>query len=138
MELLRELARDATFALRLMRKGALATATIVLCLGFSIGATATVVAWMEGLVPRPVRGVAAIDRLVSLATTAPTDDRGALSYPAYRDARDAAARAPRSSLAGVAAFAVRRFNLRTNADAADAHAEPVWGMLATASYFDVL
>ena len=34
----------------------MASTTIVLCLAFSIGATATVIAWMQGMVFHPVRG----------------------------------------------------------------------------------
>jgi hypothetical protein len=38
MRLLKQLRDDTAFALRVMRKTPLVTATIVLCLGFSIGA----------------------------------------------------------------------------------------------------
>ena len=140
--MLSDAVRDLSFALRVLRKSPLATATIVLCLGFSIGATATVTAWMEGLVLRPVRGVPELERLVSLETTTATSEDGNVSWPAYRDLRDelragdAAAR--RRALDGIAAFGIRRFNLRATADAAERRAEPVWGMLASASYFDVL
>ena len=48
------------------------TVTIVLCLGFSIGATATVFAWMETVVLQPLTGVKEFDRLVSLKTTTAT------------------------------------------------------------------
>ena len=128
--------QDASFALRMMRKSALATATIILCLGLSIGATATVVAWMEGLVFRSVRGVPEIDRLVTLEMTTATA-KGGLSYPAFREVRDAEAGAGARLFQGVAASSIRRFNLRTAQDEAR-HAEPVWGLLASANYFDVL
>jgi len=136
MNALRELGRDASFAGRMMRKATLATATIVLCLGFSIGATATVIAWMEGLVFRPVRGVPQLERLFSLKTTTSRGDVG-LSYPAYKDIRDDR-RAGSHLFGGLAAFSIRRFNLRVGSGAADRDAEPVWGLLTTANYFDVL
>ena len=47
METLFDLAQDLRYAFRMMRKSAFASITIVLCLGFSIGATGTVFAWTE-------------------------------------------------------------------------------------------
>ena len=141
MRLLRQLRDDTRFALRVMRKAPLATATIVICLGFSIGATATVYAWMEGIVLRPIRAVPDVDRIVSLKSLTPTS-RGSgfnLSYPAYRDMRRDHARAgdPFAQLAG---FALRRFKLATARGSNDVErqAEPTWGMLVSANYFDVL
>src|SRR5215212_1689037 len=138
MQTLRDAAVDAWFALRVMRKSVLATATIVLCLGFSIGATAAVVAWMEGLVLRPVRGVPEVGRLVSLKSTATGGTESNLSYPAYREIRDGGPGAGARPFGALAAFGLRRFNVRTTAEDAERHAEPVWGILASANYFDVL
>ena len=58
--MLTDAAADLSFALRVIRKSAMASATIVICLGLSIGATAAVMAWMEGLVFRPLGGVPSI------------------------------------------------------------------------------
>src|SRR5687768_14373043 len=137
MRLLTDIARDVPFALRVMRKSALATATIVLCLGFSIGATATVITWMESLVLRPVRGVPEIERLVSLKTTTPTSADGSISYPAFKDIRDDRGNTG-GSLTALGTFSIRRFNLRTTTDDAERRAEPVWGLLTSANYFDML
>ena len=73
-EVLVGLPHDLRFALRTTRKSALVSATIVLCLGFSIGATGTVFAWMETLVLQPLTGVKGFDRLVSLKTTTAHDE----------------------------------------------------------------
>src|SRR5215212_7025481 len=108
--------RDLAFALRVLRKSPLATATIVLCLAFSIGATATVIAWMEGLVLRPVHGVPELDRVVSVQGTTGTDDDVDVSYPAYKELRDET-RGAGKAFAALAAFTIRRFNLRATADA---------------------
>ena len=136
MNALREMLQDASFALRMMRKSALATATIILCLGLSIGSTATVVTWMEGLVFKSVRGIPEIERLVTLQSTT-AKVKGGLSYPAFRDVREAEARPGAGLFQGVAASSIRRFNLRTAEDE-ERHAEPIWGLLASANYFTVL
>ena len=121
----------------MMRRSALVSATIVLCLGFSIGATGTVFAWMETLILQPLTGVKDFDRLVSLKTTSAHDEDD-LSYPDYKDTRDAEARAAAKTFDGLAAFGIRRLNLRTSPVAETRVAEPVWGVLASANYFDVL
>ena len=141
MRLLKQLRDDTAFALRVMRKAPLVTATIVLCLGFSIGATATVYAWMEGVVLRPIRAVPEVDRLVSLKTMTQTSGASGsnLSYPAYLDIKREHSR-PGQPFARLAAFTLRRFTLATSTGANDRErqAEPTWGMLVSANYFDVL
>ena len=136
-EILVGLPHDLRFALRTTRKSALVSATIVLCLGFSIGATGTVFAWMETLVLQPLTGVKGFNRLVSLKTTTATDEDD-LSYPDYKDTRDAEARADAKTFVGLAAFSIRRINLRISPAAEARLAEPVWGVMASANYFDVL
>src|SRR5436190_12287558 len=137
MQALQDFAHDVRFAIRAMRKSLLLTTTILLCLGFSIGATSTVFAWMESLILQPVPGVPDLGRLVSLKTTTGDGERD-LSYPAYTETRDAERLAGAATFSGLAAFTIRRMNLRTGA-AADARVtEPLWGVLASANYFDVL
>ena len=137
MQALQDFAHDVRFAVRAMRKSMLLSATIVLCLGFSIGATSTVFAWMEALVLAPVPGVNQLSRLVSLKTTG-VGAYGGLSYPGYVETRDAEIRAGAKTFQGLAAFDIRRINLRTDAAAEGRLAEPLWGVLASANYFDVL
>jgi predicted permease len=121
----------------MMRRSALVSVTIILCLGFSVGATGTVFAWMETLILQPITGVKDFDRLVSLKTTSAHDEDD-LSYPDFKDTRDAEARAAAKTFDGLAAFGIRRLSLRTSAVAEARVAEPVWGVLASANYFDVL
>src|SRR5436190_10302593 len=92
MQALQSFAHDVRFALRAMRKSMLLSATIILCLGFSIGATSTVFAWMEALVLQPIPRVEGLARLVSLKTTTVDGERG-FSYPTYTEVRDAEIRA---------------------------------------------
>ena len=134
--MLNKIVADASFAWRVMRKSAMASTTIVLCLAFSIGATATVIAWMQGMVFHPVPGVPDANRLFSIKSTSARGESN-LSYPAYQDIRDDT-RAGSALFRGLAAFGIRRFNLRVTAAATERDAEPVWGILASANYFDVL
>lgn len=114
------------------------SATIVLCLGLGIGATGTAFAWMESVVFQPLPAVAGLSQLVSLKMTTATDDDENLSYPDYKDTRDAEARSSTRTFVDLAAFDIRRFMLRTDAAAEARLAEPLWGALASANYFDVL
>src|SRR5262245_22644739 len=93
---------------------------------------------MEGILLQPVPGVRDLDRLVSLKTIDSTGGEDGVSYPAYKDVRDQEARADPRTFDGVAAFAIRQFNLRVDPAAEARVAEPVWGNLTSANYFDVL
>jgi predicted permease len=136
-QVLLDLPHDLRFALRALRRSPLVTATIVLCLGFSVGATATVFAWTETMILQPVTGVKRLDRLVSLKTLSANGEDD-VSYPAYKDVRDWEKQADAKTFEGLAAFVIRRLNLRVDAAADDRRAEPVWAVLASANYFDVL
>src|SRR5436190_1211988 len=118
MQALQSFAHDIRFALRAMRKSLLLSSTIVLCLGFSIGATSTVFAWMESLILTPIPGVPRLGRLVSLKTTdANGNDEDGVSFPDYKEIRDAEVRGGGQTFSGLAAFTITRLNLRTDAAA---------------------
>jgi predicted permease len=132
-----DLGADIRFALRVLRKSALATATIILCLGFSVGATGTVYAWTRSAISNPVPRVARPDRLVSLRTVTPRGD-ALVSYPTFLDLRDTEVAATPGVFLSVAATSVRRFSLRTDGSADPRTAEPAWGAMTSTNYFDVL
>jgi predicted permease len=135
--ILLDLPYDLRFAFRSLRRSPVVAATIVLCLGFGIGATGTVFAWLETMVLQPLTGVRGFDRLVSLKTTSANDEND-VSYPDYKDIRDWESRAEAKTFDGLALGTIRRLNLRTTA-ATDARlAAPLWAVLASANYFDVL
>src|SRR5580765_1638176 len=136
MQTLRDFAYDVRFALRSLRASMVVTATIVLCLGLGIGATGTAYAWLESVILQPLPAVQGIERLVTLKMTAANRQTN-LSYPDYIEIRDQA-RTDARTLSDVAAFDVHRFTLRTDAAAESRLAEPLWGVLASANYFDVL
>ena len=58
-----------------------------MCLGFSIGATGTVFAWMQTPILHPLAGMNEFDGLVSRKTTTANDEDD-LSYPDHTDTRD--------------------------------------------------
>jgi predicted permease len=134
---LSELASDFRFAFRVIRKSALASATIVICLGFSVGATGTVFVWTRSVVSNPVPGVAELGRLVSLRTVTSRGD-GGISHPTLIDIRDADSTSPSRSFSSISAFGIRRFALRATASAELRHADPIWGAMVSANYFDAL
>jgi predicted permease len=119
------------YALRSIRSAPLASAVVVLCIGLSIGATTTVFAWTQHLVHRPLPAVAAVERVVSVATRAQGSQQS-VSYPDYLDWRDQS-----QSIPDLAAFGFGQFALRASDDGRRG-VEPVWGLLVTDNYFDVL
>jgi putative ABC transport system permease protein len=119
------------YAFRSLRSAPLASAVVIFCIGLSVGATTTVFAWTDHLVRRPLPGVVAIDRLVSVPSRVQGTEQS-VSYPDYLDWREQA-----RSIQGLAAFGVRQFALRTS-PGGQRVAEPVWGFLVTDNYFDVL
>lgn len=121
----------------MLRKSAVTSLMIVTCLGFSIGAVGTVFAWTESIVFDPLPAVPSVSRLVSLRTVTSRADEW-LSHPDFTDVRNAEAGAPSQTFTGIAAASIRRLNFRTDASAEARFDEPLWGLLATANYFDVL
>jgi len=134
---LSDLATDFRFAFRVMRKSALASATIMVCLGFSVGATGAVFVWTRSIVSNPVPGVKEPARLVSLRTRTTRGD-DLISHPTLLDIRDARADARPAVLAEIAAFGIERFAIRTSAATELRQAEPIWGAMTSANYFEVL
>jgi predicted permease len=107
------------------------TTVAVLTLALGIGAVATVLSWVEGLVLNPAPAVREPGRLVELELRPPwAAGQGLISYPDYQDVR-----AEVRSLDGVAAYAFQELGLR---EGAAGPAEPVSGMFVSDNYFRVL
>jgi predicted permease len=132
-----EAAADLRFALRMLRKAPFAALTIVLCLGFAVGATGTVFAWTESIVYSPTPRVRNLERLVTFRATEEERFQG-ISYPAFRNLADGHRDRGGHSVTGVAAHAIRRFSMRIGATSNENRAEPLWGSLVSANYFSVL
>jgi macrolide transport system ATP-binding/permease protein len=137
-----ELRRDFVFALRQLRRSPGFAAGVILCLGFGIGSSATVFSWMEGLILRPLPAVPDAERLVTIrADNGQINERSQstrqralfISLPEYRDWV-----AQAGSVSGLAASSLFMFGVQPNPEASDGRAEPVYGMFASANYFDVV
>jgi predicted permease len=120
---------DFRVAFRALRRspGLVLAATATLAVG--IGATTIVASWLEGIVLRPFPALHAPERLVQIGDPRYLANGGsAVSYPDYVDWR-----ARSRTLAGLAAYEIGQLGLRIGD-----RSEPVWGVLASANYFEVL
>ncbi|HJR59659.1 MAG TPA: ABC transporter permease [Vicinamibacterales bacterium] len=122
---------DVRFALRLLRKSPLFTATAALSLAIGIGANSTIFSVASAMLLRPMPGLAQPDRLVDIGRAG----RGGatfdtVSYPNYSDIRDRV-----TTLSGVYAQQLEPtpMSLGGNGDA-----ERVYGALVSSNYFSIL
>jgi predicted permease len=119
------LLQDLRFALRQLRKSPGFTITAVLTLALAIGANAVVFSVMNGLTLRPLN----VPRAQSLYTIERAGDKDTTqSYPDYLDLHHR-----NHSFDGLAAFTIPEVAF----DAGDGPSR-VWGVEASANYFDVL
>jgi len=123
--------------MRGLRKNRGLTCVIALSIGLALGANTTIFTWMEGLILNPYPHIAGADRLVAL-NTANADGSASgeppISWPEFQDWR-----ARMTAFDGMAAWNVTRFYLRApNQSRNVAQGEPVWGLMVSGDYFDVL
>jgi len=124
-----ETLRDIKYALRAFRAAPGVFTAIIVTLGVAVGANATVFAWIEGLVLRPMAGVPDQDRIVAIAGFRQPGDRCCVfSYPDYADYRDRNA-----TLEGIVGGELIAPTL-----SGDGKAERIIGQIVTGNYFDVL
>jgi predicted permease len=132
-----DLLQDLRFAVRGLRKNKGLTCVIALSIGLALGANTTIFTWMEGLILNPYPHIAGADRLVAL-NTANADGSSSgeppISWPEFQDWR-----ARMTAFDGMAAWNVTRFYLRAPDQSRNAtQGEPVWGLMVSGDYFDVL
>lgn len=132
---MRTILRDASFALRAMRRSPSFTLIAVLCLGLGIGATSTIFGIVDVLFFRPPEGVADPGSIVRPyiardSGAIQTTPEGAVrsSFPDYVDLRDNS-----RSLSAVAAFSDVALSVGQGVEARRAD-----GMEVTGNYFSVL
>ena len=122
--------QDIRYAVRLLRRSPLFTATAALSLAVGIGANSTIFSIVSAFLLSPLPGLGEPDRLVDVGRT--QDDRGfdTVSYPNYRDLRERT-----KTLDGLYAYRVepQPMSLATQGDA-----ERIYGNIVTANYFTVL
>lgn len=128
--------QDVRFALRLLRKSPLftATAALSLAIGIGIGANATIFSAGSAMLLRPMPGLAHPDRLVDVGRVSRGAAFDTVSYPNYADLRDRT-----TSFSGLYAYELEPTPMSLAADSgADGGAERVYGVVVTANYFSVL
>jgi macrolide transport system ATP-binding/permease protein len=83
---LRDLVRDVRFALRMLWRSRALSALAILCLSVAIGANASVLGWIEGILVRPYPLVVDEDRLVAVVgTERGTAGHVSVSWPDWLD-----------------------------------------------------
>ncbi len=88
--------RDVSYAVRMLRRHPIVTATALLSLAIGIGANTAIFTVANALLFRGPAGVADADRLVDIGVARPDGGFNPASFPTYTDVRDRA-----KSLAGV-------------------------------------
>ena len=122
------LLQDLRYSLRMMFRNRSFTILAVFTLAIGIGACTTVFTWIDGILLRPLSGVASPDRLVAVETLTPNGAFVPNSYPDYRDFRDHLTLVSGIAVTHPAAFSVGQQD----------HAERVWGELVSGNFFSVL
>ena len=125
---MKSLLQDTRYACRTLLKSPGFTAVAILTLALGIGANSTIFSWINATLLNPLPAVRHMDGLVSLTRAGSAIPELIFSYPDYVDLRDR-----NRSFSGLAAFKNCRVDLT-----GVGKPENVWGLLATANYFDVL
>src|SRR5215472_5740626 len=125
---MRSLLQDIRYACRTLIKSPGFTAVATLTLALGIGANSTIFSWINATLLNPLPGVRQVDGLVSLTRAGSNIPELIFSYPDYVDLRDR-----NRSFSSLAAFKNCRVSLT-----GVGKPENVWGLLASANYFDVL
>ncbi len=118
---------DLRHAVRLLARSPGFTAVAVLTLAMGLGANATVLSWIRGLLLEPLPGVPRQEELLVVSGESRSGDHRSLSIP------DARSLDEDQDLARVAAFEVVPMSLT-----AGESPERVWGCIASGNFFDAL
>src|SRR6202162_1160386 len=120
--------QDVRYSLRMLLKapGYAAIAILTLALGF--GANTTIFSWINSALLNPVPGLARPSEVVSLTLNKPGDNPFPFTYPDIEAMRDG-----QQSFTGIAVCNFAQISLTGKGKP-----ERIWGMVASANYFDVL
>lgn len=122
------LLQDVRFGLRMLAKNPGFTAVAVLTLALGIGANTTIFSWINSTLLNPVPGIASPSEVVALTLSKPGDNPFPFTYPDLEAMRDG-----QQSFTGIAACSFAQMSLTGKSKP-----ERIWGMVASANYFDVL
>jgi len=120
--------QDVRYSLRMIAKAPGYAAIAILTLALGIGANTTIFSWINSTLLNPVPGLASPSEVVSLTLSKPGDNPFPFTYPDLEALRDG-----QQSFTGIAACNFAQMSLTGKGKP-----ERVWGMVASANYFDVL
>jgi predicted permease len=120
--------QDIRFSLRMIANAPGYAAIVILTLALGIGANSTIFSWINSSLLNPVPGLSKPNDIVSLIQGKPGNDLLGFSYPDIEAMRDG-----QQSFTGIAASMFAPMSLTGKGKP-----ERVWGMVASANYFDVL
>src|SRR5450631_288951 len=122
------LMQDCRYGLRVLRKSPGFAAIAIVTLALGIGANTTIFSWINSTLLNPVPGLSHASEVVSLTLSKPGDNPFPFTYPDLEAMRDG-----QQSFTGIAACSFVQMSLKTKSKA-----QRIWGMVASANYFDVL
>jgi predicted permease len=120
--------QDIRYSLRMVAKAPGFAAIAILTLALGIGANTTIFSWINSALLNPVPGLSNPGEVVSLTLNKPGDKPFGFTYPDIEAMRDG-----QQSFTGIAACSFATISLTGKGKP-----ERVWGMVASANYFDVL
>ena len=120
--------QDLRYSLRLIGKAPGFAVIAILTLALGIGANTTIFSWVNAALLNPVPGISNPNEVVSLTLNKPGEKPFGFTYPDIEALSDG-----QKSFTGIAACGFATISLTGKGKP-----ERVWGMVATANYFDVL
>jgi predicted permease len=120
--------QDVRYSLRMIAKVPGFAAIAILTLALGIGANTTIFSWINAALLNPVPGLASPSEVVALTLSKPGENPFLLTYPDIEAIRDG-----QQTFAGITACGFATMSLTGKGKP-----ERVWGMVASANYFDVL
>ena len=120
--------QDVQYSLRVIAKAPGYAAIAILTLALGIGANTTIFSWINATLLNPIPGLASPAEVVALSLTKNGENPFPFTYPDYEAMRDG-----QKSFTGLTVFSFNPMSLTGKGKS-----ERVWGMVASANYFDVL
>jgi predicted permease len=120
--------QDIQFSLRMIAKAPGFAAIVILTLALGIGANTTIFSWINSALLNPVPGISNPNEVVALTLSKPGEGPFGFTYPDFEAMRDG-----QQSFTGLTECTFLPLSLTGKGKQ-----ERIWGMIASASYFDVL
>jgi len=120
--------QDVRYSLRMIAKAPGFAVIAILTLALGIGANTTIFSWINSALLNPVPGITSPKEVVALTQGKPGGNPLGFSYPDVEAMRDG-----QQSFTGITACIFAPMSLTGKGKP-----ERIWGMVATANYFDVL